>query len=97
MIDLENDEGRAFTAWWNKQEVGHDIGLAYKMTAWNGWIARARHSEAEGEEYEKIGALHRPRSGPVNFLQDAFSIPLAVHGTLDIYIKKSSPDRSEQP
>ena len=48
-----------------------------------------RRSEAE-QGFEKIGALHRPRNGGVHFLQDVFSIPLAVHGTLDVYMKKAS-------
>ena len=37
-------------------------------------------------QHEKIGHLMRPRNGEVHFVQDVFSIPLAVHGTLDVYM-----------
>jgi len=44
------------------------------------------------DNYEAIGRLHRPSGrlggdGTVQFLQDVFSIPLPVHGTLRVYRK----------
>jgi hypothetical protein len=58
---------------------------------------RAKERDADlksrGEKYEAIGRLHRPSGrltgdAQVQFLQDVFSIPLPVHGTLRVYRKE---------
>lgn len=49
-----------------------------------------------GQEFVKIGHLMRPRSGDVHFVQEAFSIPLAVHGVMDIYMVKGSDATGER-
>lgn len=54
--------------------------------------------------YTKIGVLHRTSGrltggeSVVSFHQEVFSIPLAVHGTLDVYMLDSSePQREPEP
>lgn len=51
-------------------------------------ILRTDGPDEAVQPFEKIGVLHRSRSGEVSFLQDVFSIPLPVHGTLEVYMRK---------
>lgn len=55
----------------------------------------ALRAGAKVPEFVKIGALHRPRSGGVHFLQDAEVIPLGIHETLDVYMLAAAQDGRE--
>lgn len=58
-----------------------------------GWRAACRFLETPRpeEQFTKIGILHRRRSGDVDFHQEADVIPLGLHETLDVYMRKEGP------
>lgn len=66
-----------------------------------GYHASMRRRQAprteEQRKYVEIGMLHRRRTGEVDFHQEVFSIPLALHGTLKVFMEASvfPPRRSE--
>lgn len=43
--DPNGPEGDRFMAWWNSQDAG--LGAAYRMTAWNAWLASQSRSEGK--------------------------------------------------
>lgn len=75
--------------------------LSWRAAHWDGPFNEAKNRMcdallAQEESFIPIGKLHRP-SGRLtggkgvtglNFLQDVFSIPLPVHGTLRVYRKE---------
>lgn len=50
-------EHEAFTKWWDAQKLGHkdnwERERAYRMTAWNGWLARSFVRSEIAEPYSR--------------------------------------------
>jgi hypothetical protein len=49
---------------------------------------RLTPSEMGTTGFQKIGTLHRRRTGDVDFHQEADVIPLGIHEILDVYMKE---------
>lgn len=53
-------------------------------------VARTAYEQA-GAQFRAIGNLHRTMYSGVHFMQDEGVIPLAIHGTLKVYMREETP------
>jgi hypothetical protein len=55
----------------------------------------ARVSET-APQFQHIGALHRGRTGEAYFVQSVFSIPLPIHGSLEVYMAAADNTKAQE-